>query len=172
MYKYQKIGFLTFILALLFSLNVNAQAKDYTFHTVFAYNFTKYIQWPTASPEMVIGVLGGDPAVVQAFEKMAQSKSTPDRRYVIKEVHRAIDASDCHLLFIPEAESGKLAVYAQQYANKPKILVTEKEGLIKKGGTINFITIDGKLRFELNQDAMDKAGLKVSHQLLSLAIVV
>jgi hypothetical protein len=172
MLKYQKVCLFTFLAVLALSVTGKAQSKDYTFHTVFVYNFTKYIEWPTASPEIIIGVQGDNQAVMQAFEKMAQAKSDGDRKYIIRPMMKPEDAAACHVIFIPGQESDKLAAYAGKYAGTPKLIITEKEGLVKKGGVINFITVDGKLRFELNQAALDKTGLKVSTQLLSLAIVV
>ena len=172
MHKYQKAGLLTFLAVLFLSVGVNAQSKDYTFHSVFVYNFTKYIEWPDAGKEIVIGVHGGDAQVMQAFEKMAQAKSVGDKKFVVKAINKPEDAAVCHLIFIPDDESEKAAAYSQKFAGAPKLIVTEREGMIKKGGLINFVTVDGKLRFELNQRALDKAGLKVSSQLLGLAILV
>ena len=172
MFRYQNASLLTFFVALLLAMNVNAQSKDYTFHTVFIYNFTKYIEWPTAGNEILIGVHGENSSLIQAFEKMAQAKSNGDRKYIIRTLTKPEDAAACHVIFIADKESDKLGAYASKYTGTPKLIITEKEGLIKKGGTINFITVDGKLRFELNQGALDKTGLKVSSQLLSLAIVV
>ena len=103
---------------------------------------------------------------------MAASKSTAERKYIIKAISKPEDAANCHVIFIPDGESDKLGGIVQKYGQSAKLIVTEKEGLVKKGGIINFVTVDGKLRFELNQSALDKAGLKVSSQLLSLAIVV
>jgi hypothetical protein len=170
--KYQKRGFLTIITLLLLLGSGNVLAKDYTYHTVFVYNFTRYIEWPSAGNETVIGVQGGDKDAMAAFEKMAQSKSMGDRKYTVKVITKPEDAATCHVIFIPDKESDKVTAYAQKYANSPKLIITEKDGLVKKGSMINFVVVDGKMRFELNQDAMDKSGLKVSSQLLSLAIVV
>lgn len=172
MYKYQKAGLLAFLMILLLSVNAKALAKDYTFHAVFVYNFTKYIEWPNAGNEIIIGIQGGDASSMQAFEKMASNKSGADRKYIIKAITKPEDAAGCHVIFIPDNESDKLGAIVQKYNHSPKLIITEKEGLVKKGGIINFVTVDGKLRFELNQAALDKAGLKVSSQLLSLAIVV
>lgn len=172
MYKYQKTVLLTFLIILLLSANLKALAKDYTFHAVFVYNFTKYIEWPNGGAEITIGVQGGDASLMQAFEKMAHNKSGTDRKFIIKAITKPEDAATCHVIFIPDSESDKLGAIVQKYTSTPKLIITEKEGLVKKGGIINFITVDGKLRFELNQAALDKAGLKVSSQLLSLAIVV
>lgn len=172
MFKYQKACLLTFLAVVMLTVSSNAQSKDYTFHSVFVYNFTKYIEWPSATNDIIIGVQGDNSALMQSFEKMAQAKSTGDRKYIIKAIVKPEDAAACHVIFIPNAESDKLSLYASKYAGTPKLIVTEKEGLVKKGGVINFVTVDGKLRFELNQAALDKTGLKVSTQLLTLAIVV
>ena len=170
--RYQNAVLLTFLAVMLLHVSGRAQSKDYAFHTVFVYNFTKYIEWPGAGQELVIGVQGDNQAILQAFEKMANAKSGSDRKYIIRSIVKPEDAAACHVIFIPDKESDKLSGYHTKYGGSPKLIVTEKEGLVKKGGLINFITVDGKLRFELNQSALDKSGLKVSSQLLSLAIVV
>ncbi|AHM60633.1 hypothetical protein D770_11880 [Flammeovirgaceae bacterium 311] len=170
--KYQKAGFLTIVALLLLLGSGNVLAKDYTYHTVFVYNFTRYIEWPSAGNETVIGIQGGDKDALMAFEKMAQSKSMGDRKYTVKVISKPEDAAACHVIFIPDKESDKVGAYSQMYSSAPKLIVTERNGLVKKGSMINFVIVDGKMRFELNQEAMDKTGLKVSSQLLSLAIVV
>ena len=147
-------------------------AKDYTYHTVFVYNFTKYIAWPEATNDMVIGVQGGDKDAMAAFEKMAESKSMGERKFVIRAITKPEDAAACHVIFIPDGESSKVSAYAEKFAESPKLIVTERDGLVKRGSMINFVIVDGKMRFELNQEALNRSGLKVSQQLLSLAIVV
>jgi hypothetical protein len=57
-------------------------------------------------------------------------------------------------------------------AGKPTMVITDKNGLGEKGSNINFKTVGGKLKFELNQAAFDKNKLKVSSQLVSMAIVI
>jgi hypothetical protein len=52
------------------------------------------------------------------------------------------------------------------------LIVTEGKNLATKGAAINFIMINNKMKFEINQTAMRNAGLRVSNQLLDLAIVV
>jgi hypothetical protein len=153
-------------------ISFGVQAKDYTFHTVFVYNFTKYIQWPSQGENVLIGVVGGDSEAMQAFEKMAKAKSGSGKNYIVKKIMSPPDADACHLIFVPENESDKAQIYAAKAAGKGQLVVTEKEGYSQKGGMINFITKDGKLRFELNQEAINRTGLKVSSQLLGLAIVV
>lgn len=169
---YQKKLIYSLLAGLMMLISTGGQAKDYTFHTVFVYNFTKYIQWPASTDKKIIGVVGGDSEAMAAFEKMAKAKSGSGVTYVVKKVMSPVDADECHLIFVPDSESDKAQVFAAKAAGKGQLVITEKDGYSKKGGMINFITKDGKLRFELNQEAINRTGLKVSSQLLSLAIVV
>lgn len=141
---------------------------NYSHHSLYVYNFTKYIQWPTVDNELVIGVAGGNPEIMEAFEKMAQTKSSPTFKLIIQKVLSPTAVTECHILYIPEAESGKAAIYAKK-AGPNQLLITEGKDMLQKGGMINFIIIDKKLRFEINQDAFQKTRLKVSSQLLGMA---
>ncbi len=55
---------------------------------------------------------------------------------------------------------------------KGTLIVTEKSGLAAQGAAINFIIVDNKLKFEANTKSINKADLKVSSQLLKLAILI
>jgi hypothetical protein len=161
------------MLLVLFPLNGSIWVeKDYKFHTVFVYNFTKYIEWPVNIDHMNIGVVNGSDDLMRTFQRMADLKSTHNQKFYIRNIRSVAEASDCHILFIPENQSNKLTQFTENSSGKPVLIITEQSGLIKKGSLINFITIDGKLNIELNRSAFEKAGLKVSGQLLGLAILV
>ena len=155
-----------------FSFSHELQQKDYKFHSVFVYNFTKYIEWPSQSNQISIGVLNGGTSLIDSFNKMAEVKSSGTMSYRIVKVNNASQAQQCQILFIPEGSSDQLASYASALQGKPILLITESDGMIKKGSCINFVIVDGKLNIELNRAAVEKAGLKVSGQLLALAILV
>ncbi|MDQ3112010.1 MAG: YfiR family protein, partial [Bacteroidota bacterium] len=55
---------------------------------------------------------------------------------------------------------------------KATLLVTEQPGLAKKGSAINFVVVENRQKFELNQNNAEKNNLKVSSSLLALAIPV
>jgi hypothetical protein len=52
------------------------------------------------------------------------------------------------------------------------LTVGETEGFGPSGGTITFVPVSDKLRFEINMTSAEHAGLKVSSQLQKLAITV
>ena len=153
--------------------NVQAQTTDYKFHSVFIYNFTKYIQWPAShqSGEFVIGVLGNSP-ISADLEKMAANKMVGAQKIVIKKFKSLSEAAECHILFIPNNANLNFEDIQTKFKGKPTLLITEKSGLAQKGSGINFVLQDNKWKFELNEAATQSAGLKVSKELSKLAINV
>jgi len=60
----------------------------------------------------------------------------------------------------------------QKVSGKPTLIITDQPGLAEKGASINYITIDGAQKFEINRMNIEKAGLKINSFLLSLGIVI
>src|SRR4028119_2478204 len=59
--------------------------SDYKYHSVFIYNFIKYIQWPSSaqSGDFVIGVLGSS-GIIPELEKMASTKTVGSQKIVVR----------------------------------------------------------------------------------------
>jgi hypothetical protein len=148
-------------------------AQEYQYHKVYIYNFTKYIQWPTEKQkgDFVIGVVGKS-SMIKELETMAQNRMVGAQKIVVKQIEGPSDAEGCHVLFIPANKSGMFTQFKTQLGGKPVLFVTEKNGLSKEGSDINFVLVDGKLKYEMNKSSLDKAGLKVMPDLMKLALQV
>lgn len=153
--------------------SLKAQAQDYRFHSVFIYNFTKYIQWPESyqSGDFVISVLGDSP-IIQELEKMASTKTAGSQKFSIKKIDNVADLGKGQILFIPNSKSKNLEEVLAKLGGQSTLIITEKPGLGQKGSGINFILVDGKWKFELNKASTEKANLKVSSELTRLAIEI
>lgn len=64
------------------------------------------------------------------------------------------------------------AYILQKVKHKNILTISDSKGFAYRGVAINFIIVKGKRKFEINTDAIDRAGLRVSSQLLKLAILV
>jgi len=142
-------------------------------HSMMVYNFMKYVNWPptSTSGDFVIGVLG-ESKVHETLNKWYGTKSKGAQKIVIKKFDNASDVTDCHVLYVGKSKSGSFEDLLAKLAGKPTLVVSDKSGLGKKGSGINFKTINGKLKFELNQAAIASANLKVSSQLSGMAILI
>jgi hypothetical protein len=152
------------------------QAQDRPMHEVYSmmvFNFTKYVQWPdhTATGEFVIGVIGNT-EVFNTLQTWYGGKPRGSKTYVIKKFSNASEVTDCHVLFIDKSKSGEFEGVNNKVKGKGTLVITDKNGLGEKGSAINFKTIDNKLKFELNQKAIEASNLKVSSSLSSMAILI
>ncbi|MCH8902853.1 MAG: YfiR family protein [Bacteroidetes bacterium] len=140
---------------------------------IFLYNFTKYIVWPADYKEgdFIIGVLG-ESSLINELSKMAQTKKVGRQNIVIKKYNSVNEIGKCHILCIPQESSTSLNEVIKKLNGNSTLIITNKEGLAKKGAAINFKVEASKQRFELNTANATKYNLKVSANLSALAIVV
>jgi hypothetical protein len=165
-------GWLLLLLLSLPFFSPAQQASDYTVQANIIYHFTKYIDWPPAkkSGEFIIGVFGDSP-LYEELQKSLANKSVGNQKIVIKKI-TSVEAIDCHILFVSEEMSKNMKKIVTQTTSKSVLLVSEKEGLAKKGGCINFIIVSDRLKLEINKTNIEQRNLSIASELLKLGKVV
>ena len=163
-----------FIFALF--LAFSATAQDRPMHEVYSmmvFNFTKYVQWSdhASSGEFVIGVMGNND-VYKTLNEWYGGKPRGSKTYVVKKFNNASEISNCNVLFIDGSKSGEFENAKAKIQGKETLLITDRNGLGNRGSAINFRTVDNKLKFELNQKAVESANLKISSSLTAMAILI
>ena len=73
---------------------------------------------------------------------------------------------------MPVTQRAQLAAILARTAGKPILTVAESEGAAERGFLVNFYSSAENLRFEINDSASRRSGLKISSKLLKLARVV
>lgn len=150
-----------------------AWAQSYQLHSVFMYSFTRYVQWPDAKNTGDFRILVvGDSPILEELQKMAETKKVGTRAIKVEEASKITGNETSHIIFISAGKSALLPDALTKLGANGVLVVTEKEGLGSKGSAINFLMKDGKLAFELNQNALSKQGLKASTELIRLAVVI
>jgi hypothetical protein len=151
-------------------------AQDRPMHEVYSmmvYNFIRYVQWPdhAQSGEFVIAVVGNND-VYKTLTEWYGGKPRGGKTYVIKKYNSASEIADCHVVYIDKSKSGEFDAINERVKGKGTLVITDKAGLGAKGSGINFKNVDNKLRFELNQRAIEASNLKVAGALSSMAILI
>jgi len=154
------------------SIRVLAQPNP-KLQSVFIYNFIKYIEWPAdyKSGDFIIGSLGDSPTT-EELDKLAATRRAGTQKIVVQKYNSVGDIGRCHILFIPETKNVKMDDILDKVGGNSTLVITEKAGLIKDGASISFVYKDRKQEFELNKNNIQESGLKVSTNLLNLAIRV
>lgn len=149
------------------------QATDYKVHANIIYRFTKYVEWPEnkQAGDFVIGIIGDSP-LYEELSALTANKSVGNQKIMIKKLSAGASSYTCQILFISQEESRNLKRIALLTADQPVLLVTEDNGLAKKGSCINFIIVDDRLKLEINKNNVLSRNLNIASELLKLATIV
>jgi len=78
----------------------------------------------------------------------------------------------CTILFIAASEKKHFEDIVAHVRGAPVLTVADTPGFLDTGGMFNFVTVEDKIRWEVNRPPLEKAGLRPSAQLLQSAVKV
>ena len=166
------------LFGLMFTFEAECLAQDsapseYQIKAAFLFNFAKFVDWPpetyaTPASPIVIGVLG-DNVFGNNLERTISGKTINNRPLLYKVCHSMLEATNCQILFICPSEKGKFPKIMEGLHGASILTVSETDQFISAGGMVNFFIDANKIRFEINDEAAKKAGLKISSKLMSLS---
>ena len=151
-----------------------ANGKQKSVHTVmaaFIYNFTKFVVWPDTvfeTDSFKIGIIG----IAELYEevtKTVEGKSINNKQIVIEKLDEKDDLSDFSILFISDSDEERMKELLHSVKDMPVLTISDLKGFTKEGGIIEFFIEGRKIRFDINNEAAVKSGLKISSKLLRLA---
>jgi hypothetical protein len=145
--------------------------SEYRLKAAFLYNFARFVEWPAgaldASPTFRICIVGEDPFGGD-LPVVVQGKRLQDRPIEIFRTDGA-ELAGCHMVFIGSGETGHAARLLTGVVGRGVLTVGETQEFIRAGGMIGMRLEEDRVRFDVNVDAAQRAGLRMSSQLLKLA---
>jgi hypothetical protein len=149
---------------------------EYEVKAGFLYHFGWFVEWPDATaqeraPTFVIGVLGANPFGA-VLDDVMRGKSIRERPVVIQYYRRVEEAVSSHVLFISASEEVRLPAILTALSGASVLTVSDVERFTSRGGMIGLRLVAQKVHFDINVQAAERAGLKLSSQLLRLAKVI
>jgi hypothetical protein len=144
---------------------------EYEVKTAFIFNFIKFVEWPAASlgPGNTINlcILGSLPG--GAALNGLDGQGVAGKRLAVRHAVSAEDLHGCQAVFIAGSEERGLHRILGALAGANVLTIGDTDGFARDGVIINFYLERKKVRFEINIEAAQRAGLKLSSQLIRLA---
>lgn len=147
-------------------------ALEYQVKAAYLYNFAKFVTWPgNEGPGMfTICVIGKDP-FGQILDDTVRGKSVRGQPIAIRRFSRSEEPRGCQIVF---------ADYGEEFCrNLPVrsgwdgiLLVGEGDAFARCGGMIGLTLKEGRVQFDINVQAVERAHLEVSSKLLQVASIV
>jgi hypothetical protein len=156
------------VLLLFFGALHACYAADEAMKADYLVKFAKYVTWPKASGDLNLCVIGPDPFGA-ALDKKIAGETVKKRQLVAKRLNAKANIEDCDILFFSNKLSKTEMKTILARAEKGILTVSDIADFSANNGMIEFFNAEGKLRFEINNNAAQKAGLRLSSNLLKLA---
>lgn len=150
-------------------------AADYSEEVVqaaYLFRLASYVDWPGGadSRDFVIAVLGS-PSVARQLAGLARAHLIKNHAVRVREASSVGDIADPDILYVGSGRADSLRSW-KRAASRSTLIVTDEADGLRDGGMLNFLTIDRRVRFEVSLSAADQAHLKISSELLALAVRV
>jgi hypothetical protein len=166
---------LTLLLVLAGVSGVAGQVTDeQRLKAAFVSKFPDFVEWPDEAwdGEDAVGLcVVRASAVVGPLRTLVDGRSLGGRPYAVREIGPDDDPDHCHVLFVPAGTSYATDLL-DRIGTRPVLTVGEGPDFARAGGIITLQKIDRRIRFEVNATAATQARLRLSSQLLRMALQV
>ena len=150
------------------------ESLEYRVKAAYLLNFTRYVEWPASSPpdsRLSICVLGSDP-FGRILDATVAGRTVQGRPLEVRRVQTASEASGCEVVFVSRDAWRRNPGSLEALGSAGSLTVGDSEQFARGGGVIGFVILDETVRFVVNDTARDRAGLRISSRMLSLAAAI
>lgn len=160
-------------LLLMFVVAARAQEPtEFAVKGAYLAKFGDYVEWPAAArpgpgAPFVIGILGEDPFGPQ-LDQFIHQRTIQGHPVHLRRIREVDQIHQVQVLYVGGLESWRWEALREELRGRSILTVGEPGG--RAGAVITFVVVQGKVRFEIDRAAAERAELKLSSKLLALAV--
>lgn len=149
-----------------------AQAEA-TVKAAFVFNFVRFTEWPaprfaTRDSPLSLCVWSTDARLSESMKALA-GRSVDERTVRVTDVDRPDELGKCHALFIADATPrGSTSAWLRKAESLNVLTMGDSDGFAASGGVIGLVSDGPRMRFDINDKAVKRSGLKLGSQLYQL----
>jgi len=142
----------------------------------YIYNFTKFVRWNDVKSDSLtnpvcIGILGA--LSIGDILKNFSDKQSGGRLLVVKDLELdKMSSGEYQLIFIGQAQQKQIPALLRMLDGTDILTVSDSPDFTRHGGMIGFYIENGKVKIEINIDAVNNSKLKISAKLLEVAKII
>jgi hypothetical protein len=145
----------------------------------YVYNLIRYVEWPSQGKELTIG-LAGDAATGDVMEKLLNGRTSDGQTIRVVRTPSDEEAQKCSVLYVADTPAAGLTVEMrktldrtlERVKGKSVLTVGETEEFARAGGMIALVNSGDHIQIEVNLEAAQSAGIRISSRVLNLATIV
>ena len=155
-------------LSLLFAAG-NASAQSHSEYQVKA----KFVEWPAAAfrhgQSPLTSCLMGEDPFGKVLDDVVKGKSVVGRAFAVRREAQILRDDSCQIAFLSGLEKSRAEQALAALKGLPILTGSDGAEIGEAGSIIAFLIEDSKIRFNINLESAERAGIKISSQSLKLA---
>lgn len=161
-------GFSTSLLA------YNNSAEEADLKAAYIYNFARYTQWEGKAAEykQFTICVHKESDLYKSLKKLENKKMKGMEIKIVTIGDTENCLHPCNIIIIPEIQQDRLEALLTKAKACNALTVSDTEGYAQKGVIINLKTASNKITFEANLNQALRSKLKMSSNILKMAIIV
>ncbi|MBV8777045.1 MAG: YfiR family protein [Alphaproteobacteria bacterium] len=135
--------------------------------------FAAFVEWPQAafeSPTSPLNLCIAGGALGPVVEQAASGQAVGQHPIAVRLIAAAAHGAGCHILFAGGTSQQSVDTALIAVRREPVLTVTDLPAAAALKGVINFVMQAGHVRFEIDEREAAAGGLRISSQLLALAV--
>lgn len=152
-----------------------AKPSEYSVKAAYLFNFGKFVRQaapPGDQPSTFdICILGHDP-FGRTIDNLAANETIDGRAVRVLRINSASDGLRCAVVFISTDEGDRVHADLSALSGSDVLTVGDLPDFLDRGGMIQFVLQGDHVRFSVNLDAVNRAHLALSSELLRVAAAV
>ena len=151
------------LLILITSTQTVMSQRTTQYKSLLVYKISEYVVWPNNPEKVNIGTFGRT-EVHDVLTKFARKKD----HMTVSSLNQVSDLGNCHLVYLPEEQSGLLSDIRSKIGNTSVLIVSEDKDMIRKGADVVIFMDNGKLKYVVNEGSIMAKGMTPSRKLAAL----
>lgn len=148
-----------------------AKPTEYDVKAAYLLNFGKFVRQANGQPPHTsfdICLLGHDP-MGQTIDDLAANQAIDNLPVHVRRIPDVTQTKGCTILFISADEDDRLREDMAILSTSEILTVSDAPDFLDRGGMIQFLLIQNHVRFAVNLNAVNRAHLFLSSELLRVA---
>lgn len=169
------VAAVTFVVCATTDSAQNTKPTQYDVEAAYLFNFAKFVRWPQypgARQSTLAICIVADDAFSAVLDRTVSGEKIDGKPVVEKRIASPQEVSACSILYIGASEFGRAVRILAEASSLPVLTVSDMPGFLDRGGMIQFVLLDDRVRFKVNLQPTQHDGLTLSSELLKVALEV
>ena len=147
------------------------QRDEREVRSAYVFNLVKYVEWPPSRNEILIGYIG-DAESGAVMQKLLSGRNSDEHTLRVVVMPTEEELTKCSVVYVADAKQAESRKLLDRLKEVKVLTIGESEAFVRDGGVVALIKADDHIQIQVNLEAAQRAGVRISSRVLNLATIV